>query len=112
MASIKQENILDKRQSALPKYHVYFGWRWYGFPGPSRTYDFFSCLRKILKLRYQSKKFVPFNFSFSKMDLRERLSIGVSGGVGAEGAIYKNYKVLKLVLSKFDSLTNLISLKL
>ena len=35
----------------------------------------FSCLRTILKLRYQLVKLVPFSLSFSRIDLKAKLDI-------------------------------------
>ncbi|KAK8560023.1 hypothetical protein V6N12_012830 [Hibiscus sabdariffa] len=39
--------------------------------GFSMTYSFLSCQRTILKLRNQSRKLMPFNFSFSRSDRSE-----------------------------------------
>ncbi len=40
--------------------------------GVSSTSSFRSCLRTILKFLYQSRKLVPVNLSFSKIDHNDR----------------------------------------
>ncbi|GJW91831.1 hypothetical protein Tco_0169384 [Tanacetum coccineum] len=52
--------------------------------GVSRTYNFLSCLRTILKLHCQSRKLSPVNLSFLRIDAAtavevEKILVGMMG---------------------------------
>ncbi|KAK8708754.1 hypothetical protein V6N13_059791 [Hibiscus sabdariffa] len=43
----------------------------------SMTFSFLSCLRTILKFQNQSRKFIPFSFSFSRSDRNDKLLFAI-----------------------------------